>query len=130
MKTNNELLQLAKEVSNNAYCPYSKFPVGACALFESGNSYIGCNVENASFTSLCAERNAISTAVANGEKTKLIKIAIYSPKSIKCFPCGTCRQWIKEFSKDINTEIILEDENQSPCSFYIDDIFQYAFNLS
>ena len=130
MKSNEELLQIAKEVAQNAYCPYSKFQVGACALFESGKEYSGCNIENASYgLALCAERNAISTAIANGENSKLVKIAIYSPKSSKCFPCGACRQWIQEFAKGYNTEIILEDENGNCCSYFIDEILPYSFNL-
>ena len=55
------LMSEAKEVSKNAYCPYSNFPVGACVLYESNKTYRGCNVENVSFgLTLCAERNAIS----------------------------------------------------------------------
>ena len=68
-----ELLQKAKEISKNAYCPYSKFQVGACILYESGKKYEGCNVENASYgLSLCAERNAMSSAVDNRKKTKIV----------------------------------------------------------
>ena len=52
------LLEKAKEVSKNSYSPYSKFPVGACVLAESGKTYIGTNVENASFgATICAERS-------------------------------------------------------------------------
>ena len=64
------LIEKAKEALENAYAPYSKFKVGACALFESGNIYTGCNVENASYgLSLCAERNALSCAKAAGEES-------------------------------------------------------------
>lgn len=130
MKSNEELLEMAKEVSGRAYCPYSEFPVGACALFESGNYYVGCNTENSSYgLALCAERNAISTAIANGETSKLIKIAIYSPKSSLCFPCGACRQWIQEFAKDFNTEIVLENDEAGISSYFINDILPYSFKL-
>lgn len=130
MKTNEEILQIAKEASEKAYCPYSKFPVGACVLFESGNYYFGCNVENSSYgLGLCAERNAISTAVANGETSKLIKIAVYSPKSDLCFPCGACRQWIQEFAQGYNTEIILQNDKNSLRIYYINDILPYSFKL-
>ncbi len=130
MKTNEELLNLAKETSANAYCKYSDFAVGACALYESGNIYCGCNVENASYgLALCAERNAMSSAVAAGEKSNLLKIAIYSPKSSLCFPCGACRQWIQEFSNGCNTEIILEDDNGNVKTFYINDLLPYSFKL-
>ncbi len=131
MNLNEELLEKAKKVSVNAYCPYSKFPVGAAVLFESGNIYVGCNIENSSLgLALCAERNAISSAIADGEKSKLVKIAVYSPKTKKCFPCGACRQWIQEFANGYDAEIILEDENEKYCSLYINDILPYSFELN
>ena len=130
MKTNEDLIEEAKKTAQNAYCPYSKFPVGACVLYESGNSYTGCNIENSSYgLSLCAERNAISTAIAAGEKSKLLKIAIYSPKSKKCFPCGACRQWLQEFEKGQNIQIILEDNIEGICLFNINEILPYSFEL-
>lgn len=129
--TNEELLKLAKEASKRAYCVYSKFPVGACVLYSSGNYYQGCNVENSSYgLSLCAERNAISTAVASGETGEIVKIAIYSPVSEKCFPCGACRQWLHEFEKGQNIEIILEDKDSVCCSFSIEELLPYAFKLN
>ena len=110
-RTYKSLIEEAKKVSKNAYAPYSKFQVGACALFESGNIYTGCNVENGSYgLSLCAERNAISTAIAAGETSNLIKIAIFSPNSKKCYPCGACRQWLQEFEKGQNIQVLIDGE--------------------
>lgn len=131
MITNEELLNIAKETSQNAYCPYSNFPVGAAVLYESGNLYSGCNVENASFgLGLCAERNAISTAIASGETSKILKIAIYSPKSTKCYPCGACRQWMQEFEQGQNIEIIMEDENNNIFTQSINELLPYSFKLN
>lgn len=130
MLTNEELLTKAKIVSQNAYCIYSKFSVGACILYENGNTYTGCNIENASYgLSLCAERNAISSAIASGEKSQLKKIAIYSPQTTKCYPCGACRQWIKEFANDTNVEIILEDDNKECFSLFINEILPFSYKL-
>ena len=130
MKTNEELLNIAKEVSKNSYSPYSKFPVGACVLYENGNTYSGCNIENSSYgLSLCAERNAISTAIASGETSNILKIAIYSPKSSKCYPCGACRQWLQEFEKGQNIQIILEGENNELLVYGINELLPYSFNL-
>ena len=93
------LIKKAKEVSKNAYVPYSNFSVGACVLAESGKTYVGCNVENASYgLTICAERNAISNAITNGEKS-ILAVAIYSPNMENCVPCGACRQVIFEFQK-------------------------------
>lgn len=131
MKTNEELLELAKDVSQKAYSPYSKFAVGACALYESGNFYVGCNVENSSYgLSLCAERNAISTAIASGETSKLIKIAIYSPNSKKCYPCGACRQWLQEFEKGQNIQVLLEDNDGSILIHSVNELIPYSFELN
>lgn len=93
----NELLNLAKEVSENAYAPYSNFKVGACVLSDDGRIYKGCNFENSSYgLSICAERNAIGSAVADGVK-KIKAVAIYSPNQENCLPCGACRQVMAEF---------------------------------
>ena len=67
-----KLLDKAKEVSKNSYSPYSKFKVGAAVLYESGNIYLGVNVENVSYgITLCAERSAVASAVSAGVKTKI-----------------------------------------------------------
>lgn len=127
----NELLQEAKNVSNNSYSPYSKFSVGACVLFESGKKYLGANVENASYgLTICAERIAIANAVSQGENTKIKAIAIYSPNQKRCFPCGACRQWLSEFAiNESETKIILEDENQAPLVFTLGEIFPHSFKI-
>ncbi len=126
-----ELLTQAKKASEFSYCPYSNFPVGACVLYESKKIYTGSNVENVSYgLTLCAERNAISTAIAQGEKTKIKAIAIYSPKQVDCLPCGACRQWISEFAADDNTKIILEDENKKPYVLSLKELFPYGFKFN
>ena len=64
-----KLLKNAKEVSKNAYVKYSNFEVGACLITKSGKIYSGCNFENSSYgLTICAERNAIGSAVAAGDK--------------------------------------------------------------
>lgn len=65
----NELMDKAREASEKAYAPYSKFKVGACVLSENGKFYTGCNFENSSYgLTICAERNAIGTAICDGEQ--------------------------------------------------------------
>jgi len=122
------LLQQASKASECAYAPYSEFRVGAAVLFDDGSIYTGCNVENASYgLSLCAERSALSAAVSAGKKSGLIAVAISSPNSKQCYPCGACRQWIAEFSKD--AEIIVEDENENPVIHNIKELLPNLFNL-
>lgn len=106
-----DLLEKAKEVCKNAYAPFSHFPVGACVLCESGKTYVGCNVETPSnIMTLCAERNAIVNAVANGD-TKIAVVAVYAEKREDIVPCGFCRQIISEFKTGEDVEIISQVEN-------------------
>lgn len=104
------LMDKAIEASKNSYSPYSHFAVGACVLGESGNYYYGCNFENSSFgLTICAERNAIGNAIANGEK-QIKAIAIFSPNMEDCLPCGACRQVISEFCGEEGIDIITKTQ--------------------
>ncbi len=125
-----ELLEKAKEASKNTYSPYSKFPVGACVVTPSGKTFIGTNVENASFgATICAERSAIMNMVVNGER-EIEAIAIYGPKMKMCAPCGICRQVIAEFKlKNGTTHIVLEGEDGEPKAFTLEEILPLGFEL-
>jgi cytidine deaminase len=91
------LENVARAAAEHSYSPYSKFPVGAAVLAGSGEIYSGCNIENASYSLCqCAERNAISSAVAAGERT-IRCVAIYTPTLRPTAPCGACRQVMNEF---------------------------------
>jgi len=94
------LLDAAIDVRGNAYCPYSKFAVGAALLAGSGQVYTGVNVENAvNGLSLCAERVALFKAIAAGER-KFSKIAVVCDAGY-CRPCGACRQVLFEHAPDL-----------------------------
>ena len=106
-----KLIREAIKIRENAYAPYSNFQVGACVLGRSGKMYVGCNIENSSYgATICAERTAISQAVAQGE-TSIQKIAIVGGsrggRLEYCPPCGICRQVMREFSDPKTFEIIL-----------------------
>lgn len=119
------LLEKAQKASENAYAPYSKFSVGACVLAGSGEIYTGSNVENASYgLSICAERNAIFNAIANGEKF-IAAIAIYAPKMEDCLPCGACRQVIREFKKD-KIDVIMQTKDGKKV-YEIDELLPGSF---
>ncbi len=91
------LILSAREASESAYCPYSKYPVGAALMGVDGEVYIGCNVENASYgLSMCAERTAIFNAVGNGCRN-FVAMALVGGKKEAATPCGACRQVLAEF---------------------------------
>ncbi len=96
--TDEKLVELALNARKNSYSPYSKYRVGAALLCENGEVFTGCNVENASYPcGICGERNAMSTAIAAGQR-KFKAIAIAGSSKEICTPCGMCRQFMYEFA--------------------------------
>jgi len=95
-----------KEAMSKAYVPYSNYPVGALIVTDNGNTYSGCNVENASYPlGNCAEASAIASMVIGGEK-KIKTIYVMTKNDEGGIPCGGCRQRIREFS-DTSTQIMM-----------------------
>ncbi|KAG3282318.1 cytidine deaminase isoform X2 [Ictidomys tridecemlineatus] len=91
------LLLSSQEAKKSAYCPYSRFPVGAALLTRDGRIFSGCNVENAVYPlGNCAERNAIQKAISEGHKD--FKAIVISSNLQDDFisPCGACRQVMRE----------------------------------
>jgi len=107
-----ELAQAAINAKAMSYSPYSQFQVGAALLTKDGKIYTGCNIESAAFSPTnCAERTAIFKAVSEGDKEFLAIAIAGSPKDTEpdyCYPCGVCRQVIKEFAADDLTVIVVK----------------------
>ncbi|MGQ9662755.1 MAG: cytidine deaminase [Kiritimatiellia bacterium] len=94
------LLEKARAVGEAAYSPYSGLRVGAALLAEDGQIFCGCNVENASYgITLCAERAALASAIAAGVR-RFRALAVVAQSAELAYPCGTCRQALKEFCED------------------------------
>ncbi|MDO4988380.1 MAG: cytidine deaminase [Synergistes sp.] len=129
-KTAEMLLSRARAAMLHAYAPYSHFNVGAAILFDDDTVFTGCNVENSSYSlSICAERNAMTTAVANG-LTKPLAIAIVCRDGTFCPPCGACRQFLCEFNPDMT--VILDPAPDSSDEKYVSlalkDLLPYSFD--
>jgi cytidine deaminase len=121
-----DLTQRAREVSLRAYTPYSKFPVGAAVLTTDGTIYAGANVENASYgLSMCAERNAIFRAIADGAKA-IRAVAVYTPTRATTPPCGACRQVMAEFGADVLV-ICCSDDPSAEQRYQLADLLPEAF---
>jgi cytidine deaminase len=92
------LVAQAAAARERAYCPYSRFAVGAAALTASGRVFPGCNVENAAYpATICAERAALLGAYAAGER-EIVALAVIADTPGPVAPCGTCRQVIHELA--------------------------------
>ncbi len=91
-----QLLDAAIEVRQNAYAPYSRFPVGAAGLVDDGRIVVGCNVENASYgLALCAECGLVSQLIATGGG-RLVAVVCVDSQDNYLAPCGRCRQILLE----------------------------------
>nr|ACO10433.1 Cytidine deaminase [Caligus rogercresseyi] len=106
-----DLCLKSMEMRESAYCPYSKFSVGA-ALRCSDNSIVGgCNVENASYgLCICAERTAFVSAIASGQtEFKSIAVSADLKKDEFASPCGACRQFMAEFHPSLPIFLVRPD---------------------
>lgn len=119
-----KLIREAMKAKENAYVPYSKFKVGAALLTEDGKIYSGCNIENAAYTpTICAERTAIFKAISEG--TKEIKAIAVVAGSNMSYPCGVCRQVIKEFGE--NATIIVATSEEEYKEYTLNDLLPHGF---
>lgn len=116
--TDDELLAEARIAAQRSYSPYSHFPVGAALLLDDGRLIHGCNFENASYgLTICAERNGIGGAIVGGEPRsgdelpfRIEAVAIVGKSGEPCWPCGACRQVLREFNCQ---RVIVEDGGTS-----------------
>lgn len=120
-----ELIQAAQTARGLAYAPYSNFKVGVALLGESGKIYKGCNVENMSYgLTICAERVAAVKAISEGERD-FKKMAIATDMDKPCPPCGMCRQFLYEFSPDM--EIIMANLEGEVLKVALKELLPNAF---
>lgn len=126
-----ELVNLAVQAMGNAYAPYSGYKVGAALLTAGGKVYLGCNIENASYSPTnCAERTAFFKAVSEGERS-FSAIAVVGGKDgviTGTFPpCGVCRQVMAEFCDPDTFRIILGKQDGYE-AYTLKEILPLGFN--
>lgn len=107
--TDRELLKIALSMTERAYAPFSGFCVGAALLTRDGRVFTGVNIENSSLgATICAERTAFVKAISEGAR-EFEAVAVVSGEGA-VWPCGICRQFMKEFCDD-DFRIITGDED-------------------
>ena len=121
-----ELIDLAVKTSENAYVPYSHFPIGAVLVTDEGKIYTGVNIENASFgLTNCGERTAIFKAVSEGKRS-FKELIIYGQTEKPVSPCGACRQVMAEFFEpDLPVTLVAKDK--STVVMTVKELLPYSF---
>lgn len=126
-----EDIELAKKARLNAHSPYGNYYVGAALRTKSGKVYTGCNVENHGIQGICAERTAFVKAISEGEREfesiAVVGAPVGEEPTVKCMPCGYCRQFISEFV-DKDFKIIVED-NGEIITYTINDLLPHSFDF-
>lgn len=123
-----EDFELAKKAMLNAHDPYSNFKVGAVLTTKNGKKYTGCNIANQGIQSICAERVAFVKAISEGE-TDFLRIVVVGGKDSEhlqeTLPCGYCRQFMSEFTKeDFKIYTLGEDSIKE---YSIKELLPYGF---
>lgn len=119
---------IAKTIKNkkNSYSPYSNFRVSALVKTKSGKIFKGVNIENAAYSpTICAERSALASAISNGERE--FSYIIINGDSKDTFPCGVCRQFIREFA-DSDTKIVIANSADDYKIYTIEDLLPHSFS--
>ena len=125
--TDRELLDLARTAAERSYSPYSHFPVGAALECADGTVFTGCNVENAAYGDcICAERTAAVKAVSEGHRD-FARIAIWGNSREYCYPCGSCRQFLQEFGREMT--VLCAKGDGSYVSHTLREMMPFAFNF-
>ncbi|MEO0615667.1 MAG: cytidine deaminase [Pseudomonadota bacterium] len=124
------LFDAAAAVRTRAHAPYSDYRVGAAVLDERGDTWVGCNVENASYPEgSCAETAAVAAMIAGGGRRIQHVVVAGGHDAIEpCSPCGGCRQRISEFA-DRDTRVWLVEANGSLTPYSVAELLPAGFTL-
>ena len=121
-----QLILQAMGARKKAYAPYSHYHVGAALLSTQDRVYPGCNIENASYgATICAERVAFFRAVQEGERS-FTAIAIVGGEEDYAYPCGMCRQVMREFCNE-DFRIIVAKNTEEYQIFSLGELFPHGF---
>ena len=109
-----------------AIAPYSGFRVGAALLTSTGETVLGCNIENATYgLTTCAERVALLKALSDGHRA-FTRIAVVADTEAPTPPCGPCRQLLWEYCGDI--PVVMANLTRVTATLQLADLLPLPFD--
>lgn len=119
-----------QKLLDNSYSPIYNYPVAAIVECNDGNTFEGVNVETSSPASgICAERNALYSAVTQGYKKQDIKAIYIMNKTEKyCFPCFICRQALNDLCKEDTLIVTFNYSGDKTSSVLVKDLCPFSFS--
>ena len=132
MKLTKEDLQLVKQAEDIIKARWTKGDIShtvGCALRASdGRVFVGINLDDWGFHSICGEQVALSSAITHGVKDFDTIVAVgYTGKDVKVIaPCGSCRQLMSKYAPNIN---VIVDDNGKLVKVKFDEMLPYAYKL-
>ena len=130
-----ELVEAAQRATESSFSPYSHFQVGAAARLSDGTIFMGSNQEAAAFPSgMCAERTTLFAALAQHPDLKILSLAIAAQTgghflADPITPCGACRQFLAEFTRDQDIEVLCAKAGNRYVSYKLSELLPYTFNF-
>lgn len=124
-----QLVEAAKAARERAYCPFSNFKVGSAILTDAGEMFVGCNVENRTFgLTVCAERVAILSAVAQGQR-KIAAVVAMTDTDPPSPPCGPCLEVMTEFGRPDLPVLLANIQGESE-EYRLIELLPHPFELA
>ena len=98
-----------REISPNMYVG----GVAAAVLTKKDNVYTGACIDASCSLGMCAERNALSTMLANGENEVDKVVSVYQDGTVMP-PCGACREFMMQLGATAKeTQILINSQGKT-----------------
>jgi cytidine deaminase len=121
------MIEELKKLLKNSNSKYYDFKVSSILVTKDGKKFYGVNVETSSpAAGVCAERNALFNALANGyNKADFLELHVMANKAIT--PCFVCRQALIDYL-DKDTKIYTYTPNGLENIYTLDQLTPNSFN--
>ncbi len=98
--------------------------VGAAVVSKKGNIYTGVCIDTDCSLGMCAERNALSTMITNGEY-EIKMVAAVNKKGQVLPPCGACREFMMQLKNSSDIEVLVDNDGTM---VKLKDLMPYSYS--